>query len=110
MKNNIKVYKVVRRVNGQLRSIIKSSSGREVVYQPNKLIRPKSGFNQYLYVFDNILDAENFAGRYRNALVFKAEANNVRLTVKDMYGSIRRVMWCPQGTLFASSVKLLKRA
>lgn len=101
MRNNVKCYKVVENINGVYRSAFNNM--QSVTYFKDKLARPHKN-QRKLFVFADLESARRFPWGDE---IWECAANDV-VTSKDEAG-FRGNFSFPKNTMFASSVKLVKK-
>lgn len=109
MRNNVKAYKVCTYANGRYYSAMKI--GPYIQYRQGVLNYPtkQPHANPFLFVFSTLEQAQAFCSPARNHVIFEVRAHGVSKTKKDRWGHMTNVENYPWGTLFCSSMRLVKK-
>jgi hypothetical protein len=106
MKNRVKAYKVVLSRNGRRVSAVEVQD--QVKYRVDgEFVRPKNKGGG-LFIFLDFKQAEQFCGG-SGFEIWEVLANNVRPRALDTNGKIMSYHKFPDGTMFCSSLRMIKK-
>jgi hypothetical protein len=110
-----RVYKVVRRHHGMLVSVFAYPKDGGVIYDIGQTTLPRQKFNPFLWAFESLEFAQEFvelhtnADRYSYFIIFEALATEVRKQAQNLMGEKWNAHSYPSGTVFCSSITLVKQ-